>query len=151
MKRFHHCLLVDPHNVALCHRGRGAHSESLTGERALAEEFALRQNADRRFAASFRYDGELHLTFLDVEHSIGGVALREYRLLFRNSQGLPAATDRREESAGVELPGLLTCRCRTHRYVQILAQETIAPSTNLLTAMSEAFCRHRFKDGTVLS
>src|SRR5258708_40288554 len=125
MKGFHHRLLVDPHNLALCHRGRGAHAESLTGERALAEEFPLRQYADGRFPASFRHDGELRFAFLDVEHSIGGIALHEYRLLPRDGQGLPAATDHREEGAGIELPGLLISGSRAHRYVRILAQRTI--------------------------
>src|SRR3981081_3267070 len=107
MKGFHHRLLVDPHNLAICHPGRGSHAESLTGEGPLAEKFPLRQYADRRFAASFRYDRQLHFTVLNVEHSIAGIALREYRLLFRNSQDLPAATDCLEESAGIELPDFL--------------------------------------------
>jgi hypothetical protein len=51
----HHRLLVDPHKVAICHWGCGAHTQNLTSQCTLTKEVPLTHYADRGFFAGLGY------------------------------------------------------------------------------------------------
>jgi hypothetical protein len=78
----HHRLLVDPHKVAICHWGCGAHTQNLTSQCTLTKEVPLTHYADRGFFAGLGYDGEQYFTFLDIEDSVRPVPLRNIKGFF---------------------------------------------------------------------
>ena len=72
------------------------------GKAAFSKEVAFVQNAYRGFLPGLRYNGEPYLSFLDIKHSIGRVALSKNRLFFGKSRDLPTAVDGRKECLGIE-------------------------------------------------
>jgi hypothetical protein len=93
MKHFHHGLLLDFHDGAIGHCGRGTKAKRLPRKAAFSEEIALVQIADGGFLADLRYDSEPYLSFLYVENSIRRTALSKDRLLFGKGFDLSSAVE----------------------------------------------------------
>ena len=74
----------------------------MTGQGALAEEVSLAYDCNGCLFANLGYNGQADFTFLDIKDSVGVVALRKYRLSFRNDDDFPAVADGREEDAGIK-------------------------------------------------
>src|SRR5438105_6849017 len=127
VKRIHHRLLVEPHELAVRHCCSRSHAESLACQRAFSKKIPLTQYADRCFLAGLGYNGEPHFAILNIEDGICHIALGEYSLLFRNSHGFPALANGRKESAGVEIAAFPDRSSRTHVFL-ILVPKNSFPS-----------------------
>ena len=75
-----HDVLFQPGNRALGHsRGRG-HAMPLPNEASLAKEMAGPENRDNRLLSVLGDDGDFDLALVDIENSVGRIALGKYGL-----------------------------------------------------------------------
>lgn len=88
--------------LSLFGRRRRPYADRLTGEATFAEKIAQSQDRHHRFLANVIYDGEPHAAFLDVQHILGGIALREDRFFFPKLCELSRQSCRIEEHLGIE-------------------------------------------------
>src|SRR3981081_971248 len=93
VKRKHHCLLIDSHEFAICHRGCRPHAYRLPCKAAFSEEVPGIQYAYRGFLAFRRDDGESNLALLDIEHRITRVPLCVNCVFLWNRHISPALPD----------------------------------------------------------
>src|ERR1700678_2320378 len=95
-----HLLLFDDERGSRRNRCRGPYADRLTGEATFAEKIARCQDRYHRFLAGFIYDGEPHASRLDVQHIVGGIALREDGFLFPKSHRPPEPVPPNREKLG---------------------------------------------------
>jgi hypothetical protein len=109
VKRKNHEPLLDAHDLAVDHRGRGRISLQLAGQTPFAKEFVPPQNGDHGFLTVLGANGDLHLALLYVEHGVGRIALDKDRMVFRKCEDRPAAARSRQKTGQIEC-----CRSLRH-------------------------------------
>jgi len=93
----HHCLLVNPQNLAVRHRGCRPHAQGLSCQGTFPEKFSLVQYAQGGFLAIFGYNREPDLAFLDIEDCVRRIPLREDCLLLGKGDDFATFADGGEE------------------------------------------------------
>jgi hypothetical protein len=116
-EHFRECrLLVDhaddgrafqSYDDAFGHRLGGRYPARLAGQASFTEKFVIPKKCDDGFLALERNDGDLDSAFFNIEHRVGGVALRENDFILAVGRDDPAVTDSCKKVLQVERPRTL--------------------------------------------
>jgi hypothetical protein len=106
-------VLLEPHQRAVSERCGRRHTQRLPGQAALTKEGLGLEDSDYRFLTARRDDCELHLALLDIEHRVGGAALRKDRALRSACHNRSSGADMCEESLWIER--VLVCHTHPHK------------------------------------
>src|ERR1700728_2127828 len=137
----HHCLLVDSHEFAICHRDSRSHASRLSSKATFSEEISLVQYAQSCFFAARGYHCEPDPAFLNIEDRVSGIPLCEDCLFLGEGRDSPTRADNRKEFPWVEVAFFLGrhARCPQHSWCR---NDMLRKFTRMVITKRIEFCRH---------